>query len=318
MRTIRQRLIPRASSQRPVRNENPIRIKFIIKPTEVGKWGLNTAENTGRDGSPVGSVSVGSASPLADTGVAIEDAPEIKVIRRAYGTATGSMSYVNFNAEHVATENATYTLTVGNSINLYNGSGVVSTSGSTYYGAVLYSVEVEVPAHTRYNVPLYTQAVGTHYIGNNTVFAYARVYSCGNDPSKVPAKYYATSNSPSAFCIASHSATKPHGTATANAATTQTYAFDNASKNTKTIRRYFVSIAGGFKHSGSFNKKTFNNYIQLVGEITQQRLVPTSYDVEYDQLRHSLEEEYYEAIRLDENYPTEADPPCFVPTPCAE
>ncbi len=312
MRTIRQRLIPRASSQRPVRNENPIRIKFIIKPTEVGKWGLNTAENTGRDGSPLG-----SASPLADTGVAIEDAPEIKVIRRAYGTATGSISYVNFNAEHVATENATYTLTVGNSINLYNGSGVVSTSGSTYYGAVLYSVEVEVPAHTRYNVPLYTQAVGTHYIGNNTVFAYARVYSCGNDPSKVPAKYYATSNSPSAFCIASHSATKPHGTATANAATTQTYAFDNASKNTKTIRRYFVSIAGGFKHSGSFNKKTFNNYIQLVGEITQQRLVPTSYDVEYDQLRHSLEEEYYEAIRLDENYPTEAVPPRFVPKPCA-
>ncbi|MCI9010329.1 MAG: hypothetical protein HFE27_04015, partial [Clostridia bacterium] len=44
---------------------------------------------------------------------------------------------------------------------------------------------------------------------------------------------------------------------------------------------------------------------------------PTSYDVEYDQLRHSLEEEYYEAIRLDENYPTEAVPPRFVPKPCA-
>ena len=183
---------------------------------------------------------------------------------------------------------------------------------SAYFGGyakALFSISVEVPAHTRYTASFNFASYATAKDGSNrnkSVGGY--VYNMGTNIKNVPRTYYVLSNNPSQYRIAGsyRNASNGTGAVSTSANVNKTIYFDNASGETQIITQYFVATSG---LSRTYLNNTYGDIayvkVALNSELTQQRLVPTSYDVEYDQLRHSLEEEYYEAIRLDENYPTE-------------
>ncbi len=281
------------------------------KPTEVGKWGLDTAENTGRDGSPVGSVSVGSASPLADTENSATQ-PNFQTEVWAVKNAPENNYSVAFSETELNHNNPiTNPLVEGTRQTLY---GAGSTAYNKNAGArvTLAAISVVVPAFTRYTaqVNFIVQNNGRREHSGANAPIYTAINSYG--VSEIDAFYGSSLSSWQGNWAAEQYGGK--GTSVVwYTQTTKTLEFDNASSETKTLRYFFHM--GGAINAGSIYKNycTVTNYVTLYSS-GMQRLVPTSYDVEYDQLRHSLEEEYYEAIRLDENYPTEADPPRFVPT----
>ncbi len=286
------------------------------KPTEVGKWGLDTAENTGRDGSPVGSVSVGSASPLADTenGDAESEVPEVNFniywSSSAHVSWTGSVATsVTITNQHLQSPKSTSQMVVGEAnnaaiISVASGSGLRKASAHT-----LFSLSMEVPAYTRYSVPITAATYSRGREGNANSAIGSYIYSMGTDPEAVPRTYYTLSNNPSQYKLAGSHKLKWITNESVSDSKQQIYYFTNPTSETKTVTYYFYAGACSL---------VFNRYLcygtvayarlTMTEAPSMQRLVPTSYDVEYDQLRHSLEEEYYEAIRLDENYPTEQIP----------
>ena len=271
----------------------------LLSRRKSANGGVTPRKNTGRDGSPVGSVSVGSASPLADTGVAIEDAPVTLTIYEtvvAQNRTYSQQSLQNVTSSAPMGINSTVTLA-----NQGRGSGYW-----TKYSMTLISVSMTVPAHTRYTVPLNFKTYAYANNGRNNPVKYARgyVYSMGSEVENVFNRFYATQNNPSQYYFAGGSRSAYASSVTYSLNKSSDIHFDNPNGDTKDISQYFVVTVGCGDAYYNYNPKYYSR-ITLTGETTMQRLVPTSYDVEYDQLRHSLEEEYYEAIRGDENYPTE-------------
>ncbi len=184
----------------------------------------------------------------------------------------------------------------------------VTTTRDNVYGAVLFSIDVEVPAYTRYAVDLSVRTYASVYCGRSS-YSRARAYYAGQDPETAAGTYYSDSNNPNTaekYKIAAATRSLSNsGTATSDATSRAVWYFDNPTDESKTVKKYFVTIGRGWRTYPSGNTISVQGFVTYNGIDSVQRLVPTSYDVEYDQLRHSLEEEYYEAIRLDENYPTE-------------
>ena len=177
------------------------------------------------------------------------------------------------------------------------------------------SVWKSLPAYTRYSVPLKVETYSRGHDGpwGSQIGSY--VYSMGTDPNNVPGTYYTVGNSPSQYTMVGSHISNWVGKSSVSDSKQNTFYFQNLTGKTQTVTSYFYAGVCSIKFNRWMCYGTIGYARLTVTETpTMQRLVPTSYDVEYDQLRHSLEEEYYEAIRLDENYPTEADPPRFVPT----
>ncbi len=269
---------------------------------------ITLRKNTGRDGSPVG-----SASPLAEqTGTqpnfqtevwAVKNAPENKY------SLTFSETELNHNNP------VTNPLVEGTQQTLY-GAGSTSNNKNSGGRVTLVSISTTVPAFTRFtaNVTFLAQNYGRRSNSGATAWMYASVNSYGIAEIN---QFYSKSMASTVGNFAQNGSNAAGKTILIRAQATKTLEFINDTAHTKTLR-YFLHMSGANSAASTYSSySTVTNYITL-NSSGMQRLVPTSYDVEYDQLRHSLEEEYYEAIRLDENYPTEADPPCFVPTPCAE
>ena len=240
--------------------------------------------------------------------------PEANITVHAKASAARGRTYASFNATQAKSEGQTFPLPQGENLTLHSSS--IGTAGNTSHrgqaGGTLISVSIEVPAFTCYmaNLTLSVYSYWKAAVAGGVI--YGRMYSCGTDPNGVTANYYASSNSPANYIAGAYSVSCPNYRTTSKTWNhSGSYAFVNSNNIPTVIRRYFVLVGGHSTYDGVFSFKT---YAQFNGIDGVQRLVPTSYDVEYDQLRHSLEEEYYEAIRLDENYPTEADPPRFVPT----
>ncbi len=173
----------------------------------------------------------------------------------------------------------------------------------------LFSLSMEVPAYTRYSVPLKVETYSRGYEGPSGSQIGSYVYSMGTDPEAVPRTYYTLSNSPAQFKFAGSHKSGWMTTTSVSDTQQRIFHFDNLTGKTKTVTYYFYAGTCSLR----FNRNTCYGTVAyarltMTGAPSMQRLVPTSYDVEYDQLRHSLEEEYYEAIRLDENYPTRQIP----------
>ena len=170
----------------------------------------------------------------------------------------------------------------------------------------LFSLSMEVPAYTRYSVPLKVETYSRGYEGPSGSQIGSYVYSMGTDPDNVPGTYYTVGNNPSKYKIAGSHISNWVGKSSVSDSKQNTFYFQNSTGKTQTVTYYFYAGVCSIKFNRWMCYGTIGYARLTVTETpTMQRLVPTSYDVEYDQLRHSLEEEYYEAIRLDENYPTE-------------
>ncbi len=186
------------------------------------------------------------------------------------------------------------------------------------YARTLFSLSMEVPAYTRYSVPITAEIYSRGYEGpwGSQIGSY--VYSMGTDPNNVPGTYYTVGNSPSQYTMVGSHISNWVGKSSVSGSKQNTFYFQNLTGKTQTVTYYFYAGVCSIKFNRWMCYGTIGYARLTVTETpTMQRLVPTSYDVEYDQLRHSLEEEYYEAIRGDENYPTRQVPLRFVPMPCA-
>ena len=174
------------------------------------------------------------------------------------------------------------------------------------YARTLFSLSMEVPAYTRYSVPLKVETYSRGYEGpwGSQIGSY--VYSMGTDPNNVPGTYYTVGNSPSQYTMVGSHISNWVNNSSVSGSKQNTFYFQNLTGKTQTVTYYFYAGICSIKFNRNMCYGTVGYARLTMTEApSMQRLVPTSYDVEYDQLRHSLEEEYYEAIRLDENYPTE-------------
>ena len=303
---------------------NEIKVKFkktfphALFPKNMSRrksanGGLTPRKNTGRDGSPVGSVSVGSASPLAEqTGTQPNFQTEVWAVKNApENTYDVAFSETELNHNNPITN----PLVEGTQQTLY-GAGSTAYNKNAGGRVTLVSISTTVPAFTRFtaNVTFLAQNYGRRASSSATAWMYASVNSYGIAEIN---QFYSKSMTSTVGNFAQNGSNAAGKTILIRAQATKTLEFINDTAHTKTLR-YFLHMSGANSAASTYrNYSTVTNYITL-NSSGMQRLVPTSYDVEYDQLRHSLEEEYYEAIRLDENYPTEADPLRFVPKPCAE
>ena len=177
------------------------------------------------------------------------------------------------------------------------------------YARTLFSLSMEVPAYTRYSVPITAEIYSRGYEGPSGSQIGSYVYSMGTDPDNVPGTYYTVGNSPSQYTMVGSHISNWVGKSSVSGSKQNTFYFQNLTGKTQTVTSYFYAGVCSIKFNRWMCYGTIGYARLTVTETpTMQRLVPTSYDVEYDQLRHSLDEEYYEAIRGDENYPTEQIP----------
>ncbi len=212
--------------------------------------------------------------------------------------------------QHLQPPTNTSTMNVGEAKN----AAIISASqnnGGVRHNAsarTLFSLSIDVPAYTRYSVPI-TAATSSRTGDANFSNIGSYIYAMGTNPDNVPRTYYALSNNPSQFKFAGSHKSVGSSNGSVSNSKQRIFYFDNPTGSVQTIKHYFYAGACSLKFNRLICYGTVAYARLTVTEApTMQRLVPTSYDVEYDQLRHSLEEEYYEAIRLDENYPTEQIP----------